>query len=438
MEGLLNIISPRNKSSYIKVIGIGGGGNNAVNHMYEQGIQGVDFYVCNTDAQALSGSPVPNQIQLGEGLGAGNIPAVAEEAALEKADEIKEEFAVNTKMVFITAGMGGGTGTGAAPVIAKLLKEIELEDNHVNRILTVAVVTTPFEFEGPIRIKQAEEGISELRKHVDAILIINNDKLKEFGEFKMTAAFAKANEVLNTAVKGISEIMTVRSRVQIDFHDVNTVIQNSGQVLMGCGSAEGKDRAISAVKQAIESPLLNDSNINGAKKVLIYISSSSENEVTISEFGEIANFVKKATGMDANVIWGAGFDDSLGEKVSVTLIVAGFSESEIYKKPTRKATSNIQTSNPSTSFDEQSPAPLVIGIDDEWDPTQISQNMTRSAEEKTDARSVNTECSQSDSTDRVEHLRSLSAMVKTLEGLEEIERVPAYVRRQVELTDPES
>ena len=481
MEDILRFEIPRNQSSYIKVIGVGGGGSNAVNHMYEHGIQGVDFIVCNTDASSLDGSAVPNKIQLGKGLGAGNMPSVAEKAAIDKADEIKALFESNTQMVFITAGMGGGTGTGAAPVVAKLLKEIELEDEEVKRILTVAVVTTPFSIEGRKRIQQAQEGIAELRKHVDAILIINNDKLKEYGEFKLGQAFALANEILNTAVKGISEIMTIRSKVQIDFRDVNTVMQNSGVALMGFGSAEGEDRATKAVMQAIESPLLNDNNINGAKNVLLYISSSEENEVTMSEFEEITDFVQKTTGANVDVIWGAGNNETLGEKIAITLIATGFSESEIYtKKELPKIDlekGHIQNfGQPSFGHSQVAPSIPTFSIDDKFEdnpsfekPTiservaemnsleasldfmeqrisspsqmQVVNELPRNDEpylrvENTESPSLNTERFQAHSTDRIQQLRELSAKVKTVEGLEEIERVPAYMRRNVKMVEP--
>ena len=481
MEDILKFDIPLNQSSYIKVIGIGGGGNNAVNHMFEHGIQGVDFIVCNTDSSALDASPVPNKIQLGKGLGAGNMPSVAEKAAIEKAEDIKTLFENRTQMVFITAGMGGGTGTGAAPVVAKLLKEIELEDEEVKRILTVAVVTTPFSIEGRKRIQQAQEGISELRKHVDAILIINNDKLKEYGEFKMSQAFALANEILTTAVKGISEIITVRSTVQIDFRDVNTVMQNSGVALMGCGSAEGEDRAVKAVMQAIESPLLNDSNINGAKNVLIYISSSLENEVTMSEFEEITHFVQTRTGLDVDVIWGAGNDETLGDKISVTLVATGFSESELYKKPERKVMHLEKDQIPASKQEQVIPfeeepatAQFEYNVDDEWDDIRIvnktekttdpnsleaswdmfsqrvsapAQTQVLPAENEPYLRSEKVESStlapspdikrfQEHSADRIEQLRKLSAQTKTVEGLEELERVPAYERRQIKLEEP--
>lgn len=326
---ILKFDLPLYQSSYIKVIGVGGGGSNAVNHMYKQGINGVDFIVCNTDAQALDASPVPTKVQLGRGLGAGNVPAVAEQAAEEKRDEIKSLIDKNTQMLFITAGMGGGTGTGAAPVIASIAKEIDLDD-EVKKILTVAIVTTPFTFEGRKRQQQAVEGIAELRKYVDAILIINNDKLREFGDLSLRKAFAKADDVLTTAAKGISEIITVSSYVQIDFKDVNTVMSNSGVALMGCGYAEGENRAAEAVCQAINSPLLNDNNINGAKNILLYISSGSKAEVTMEEIDEITNHILRETGEGADLIWGAGIDDSLEAGIAITLIATGFNEQQIF------------------------------------------------------------------------------------------------------------
>ena len=486
MEDILKFDLPVYQSSYIKVIGIGGGGNNAVNHMFERGIKGVDFIVCNTDAATLDRSPVPNKIQLGKlGLGVGNIPTAAEKAAIEKADDIKAAFENNTQMVFITAGMGGGTGTGAAPVVAKLLKEIELEDEEVQRILTVAVVTTPFTLEGPRRIKQAQGGIAELRKHVDAILIINNDKLKEYGEFKMSEAFAKANEILATAVKGISELMTVNSTVQIDFRDVNTVMQNSGVALMGCGTAEGEDRATKAVMQAIESPLLNDNNIHGAKNVLLYISSSSEHEALMSEFEEITHYVQKATGRDVDVIWGSGTDDALGEKISVTLVATGFSENEPFREkmvidlergeqqPTFKPqpTLSFDTAKAPVTHEYLSEEELVDGIrfkaEQAVEPnsleaslhvleqhisapprTQIVNEIPSHDEPYMRVATVSAPTSvaseptmdhqrfQMHNAVRIEQLRKMSAQTKTVEGLEELERTPAYMRKNLKLSEP--
>ena len=324
--------SPLNQSSYIKVIGVGGGGNNAVNHMYRKGITGVDFIVSNTDMKALNGSPVPNKLVLGhDGMGAGGRPTKARKAAEEKEAEIKELFGHNTKMVFITAGMGGGTGTGAAPIIAKYAKEIRIEDEDEEdgKILVVAVVTTPFQFEGNRRIQQANEGVEELRKYVDSILVINNEKLRGYGDLVLGDAFAMANDVLLTAVKGIAEIITLNAYVNIDFRDVNTVMENSGTALMGIGEGEGEHRARQAVEQATTSVLLDDNDIAGAKNVLLYFSYGPEHEITMDEMSEVTDYLCKKTGSaDTNVIWGTGFDESLGEKVKITLIATGFEQKE--------------------------------------------------------------------------------------------------------------
>lgn len=322
---ILNFVLPKEQSSYIKVIGVGGGGGNAVNHMYRAGIKGVDFIVCNTDAQALEGSPVPVKIHLGKGLGAGNVPDVAKAAAEEKRDEIRENIK-DSRMLFIAAGMGGGTGTGAAPVVASIAKEIELNDDEVSSILTVAIVTTPFTFEGRKRIEQAKLGIAELRKHVDAILVINNDKLREFGKMTLNEAFAMADNVLTTAAKGISEIITVRSYVQIDFKDVNTVMQNSGVALMGFGTADGEARAKDAVMMAMDSPLLNDNSIEGAKNMLLYLGYSSQSPLCMDEIETITNSILEKAGDGVDLIWGAGEDDTLGGNLNITLIATGFTE----------------------------------------------------------------------------------------------------------------
>ena len=334
MEGGLNsqllpFDSPKEIPSYIKVIGVGGGGGNAVNNMYNQGIKGVDFIVCNTDMKALNNSPVPNKIILGQ-LGAGNKPEVAREAALKHKEEIREVLESNTQMLFITAGMGGGTGTGAAPVVAEIAKSIELDDNDVKRILVVAVVTMPFSFEGKKRREQAEHGIEELRKHVDSILIINNDNLKLMGNgMILTQAFRKADDVLFTAVKGIAEIITVDGYVNIDFHDVNTVMQNSGTALMGAGIGSGENRAMDAVVMASTSVLLNDNHIEGAKNMLLYFSYPSDNEITMDELLVITNYLSELTGRDqSDVIWGSGTDDTLTDELKITLIATGFEQSK--------------------------------------------------------------------------------------------------------------
>ena len=322
---ILNFVLPKNQSSYIKVIGVGGGGSNAVNHMFRAGIKGVDFVVCNTDAQALESSPVPVKIQLGKGLGAGNVPQVARDAAVEKHDEIKDAIK-DAKMLFVTAGMGGGTGTGAAPVVASIAKEIDLVGDEVTKILTVAIVTTPFSFEGRKRQEQAKAGIAELRKNVDAILVINNDKLKEFRKMTLMEAFAMADDVLTTAAKGISEIITVKSYVQIDFKDVNTVMHDSGVALMGFGSAEGENRAETAALMAMESPLLNDNSIEGAKNMLLYFGYGPESPLIMDEIEAITSAILDRAGKGVDLIWGAGEDETLGKSLNITLIATGFNE----------------------------------------------------------------------------------------------------------------
>lgn len=301
----------------IKVIGVGGGGSNAVTHMFTEGIQGVDFILCNTDYQALEKSPVAMKLHLGKKLlGAGNKPEVGREAAIETTEKIRELLSKDTKMLFITAGMGGGTGTGAAPVVASIARELD--------ILTVGIVTLPFSVEGKRRQQQAMEGIAELRKHVDTLLVISNDKLRtEYGNMKLTQAFKKADDVLKTATKGIAEIITVTGYVNVDFQDVNTVMRNSGKAIMGSGYAEGEDRAMTAVMEAVNSPLLDDSDISGAKNILIYITSGTE-EVSLDEVITITEHVQKETGNCSEVIWGNGEDPSLGNGINVTLIATGF------------------------------------------------------------------------------------------------------------------
>lgn len=310
----------------IKVIGVGGGGGNAVNHMFREGIHGVDFIVCNTDAKALNASPVPYKIELGK-LGAGNIPERARKLALEHKDEIREAISDDTQMLFITAGMGGGTGTGAAPVIAEIAKSIELNDEEVPHILVVAIVTMPFSFEGKKRKEQALAGIEELRKHVDAILIINNDKLRHLGNMPLTQAFSQADDVLLTAAKGIAEIITVSAYVNTDFRDVNTVMEKSGTALMGSGIGRGENRAKKAIEAATTSVLLDDNDIRGAKNILLNFSFSPKNQITMDELGEITDYLTELTGSnDTNVIWGAGDDESLNDELKITFIATGFEQ----------------------------------------------------------------------------------------------------------------
>lgn len=314
----------KDQSSIIKVIGVGGGGGNAVNHMYKQGISGVDFIICNTDAQALELSPIPNKVQLGssltEGMGAGADPDVGENSAIESIDDIKRMLGTNTKMLFITAGMGGGTGTGASPVLAKAAKELG--------ILTVAIITTPFAFEGKKRRLQAEEGLAELRKYVDSYLVISNDRLREiFGNLTMTAAFAKADDILTTAAKGIAEIITIPGYVNVDFKDVRTVMNDSGVAIMGNHVATGENRALEAVTGALASPLLKDNEIEGARYILLNITSGNH-EVTMDEVAIITDYIQEKAGLTADLIWGNCIDQNLDEELSVTIIATGFQTSE--------------------------------------------------------------------------------------------------------------
>ena len=326
-ENIIDFNLPKNQSSVIKVIGIGGGGGNAINYMYENGIKGVDFAVCNTDTQALEASPIPVKIQLGEsltnGLGAGSNPEVGKEAAIESIDRINELLDSNTNMLFITAGMGGGTGTGAAPVIAKAAMD--------KGILTVGVVTMPFETEGGRRHEHAKEGLEELRENVDTLLVINNQKLLEVhGDLKLRQAFSKANEVLNTATKGIAEVITQHLTVNIDLSDARLVLQNSGTAIMGQAEAEGENRAVEAVKNALDSPLLNDNDIYGSKHVLLKIvtGDSEEDEISMNELKLITDTIQRQAGNNVNIINGVGTDSSLGSKISVTVIATGFEPTE--------------------------------------------------------------------------------------------------------------
>ncbi|TPD65642.1 cell division protein FtsZ [Flavobacterium microcysteis] len=318
--GSISFDLPKNQSNVIKVIGVGGGGSNAINHMFQQGIKGVDFIVCNTDSQALQNSSVPNKIQLGvnltEGLGAGANPEVGQQSAIESIADIEKMLDSNTKMVFITAGMGGGTGTGAAPVIAQLAKERD--------ILTVGIVTIPFQFEGKVRSEQALLGVERLRKQVDSLIVINNNKLREvYGNLGFKAGFSKADEVLATASRGIAEVITHHYTQNIDLKDAKTVLSNSGTAIMGSATAIGENRAKEAIIAALDSPLLNDNKITGAKNVLLLIVSGS-NEITIDEIGEINDHIQTEAGFNANIIMGVGEDEALGDSIAVTIIATGF------------------------------------------------------------------------------------------------------------------
>ena len=363
---------PKNRSNVIKVIGVGGGGSNAINHMFKQGIKGVDFVICNTDAQALQNSGVPNKIQLGvnltEGLGAGANPEIGKQAAIESLEDIRSMLETNTKMVFITAGMGGGTGTGAAPVIAKLAKEMD--------ILTVGIVTMPFQFEGRIRNVQAQKGIETLRDHVDSLVVINNNKLREvYGNLGFKAGFSKADEVLSTASRGIAEVITNHYTQNIDLHDAKTVLSNSGTAIMGSATSSGTNRAQDAILRALDSPLLNDNKITGAKNVLLLIVSGSK-EITIDEIGEINDHIQTEAGHGANIIMGVGEDESLEDEIAVTIIATGFDveqQDDIINTEAKKVIHSLED-NQTTEQDlvtEREPAIITPDITLEKDKQKI-------------------------------------------------------------------
>ena len=344
---------PKTQSNTIKVIGVGGGGSNAVNHMFTQQIKGVDFVICNTDSQALENSSVPNKIQLGanltSGLGAGANPEIGAQAAKESMQEIQQMLNTQTKMVFITAGMGGGTGTGAAPIIAKIAKDMD--------ILTVGIVTMPFAFEGRRRSKQAQEGIDQLRQNVDSLIVINNNKLREvYGNLGFKAGFSKADEVLSTASRGIAEVITHHYKQNIDLHDAKTVLSNSGTAIMGSAKEEGTNRARTAIVKALDSPLLNDNKITGAKNVLLLIVSGT-NEVTLDEIGEINDYIQDEAGYDANIIMGIGEDEKLGDSIAVTIVATGFAldqQSTITNTEVKKIVHTLENDQKVTyNFDEK-------------------------------------------------------------------------------------
>ena len=340
-ENMYKFVLPSHHKSIIKVVGVGGGGSNAVNHMYNLGIKDVEFVVCNTDIQALETSPVPNKLQLGvnltSGLGAGANPEKGKHAALESKEEIREMLSEDTKMVFITAGMGGGTGTGAAPVIAEVAKEMD--------ILTVGIVTAPFVFEGRKKMKAANEGIAELKANCDTVLVILNDKLREiFGNLAIREAFAQADNVLTTAAKGIAEIITVSGYVNVDFEDVKTVMKNAGAAVMGSAQTYGENRARRAAEEALNSPLLNNQNITGAEKILLSIMSGEDAELQMDELADITDYMQEFAGDEAEVIFGHGVDPNLGENIRVTVIATGFDNSDEIK-PIKKPES-VSTPSP--------------------------------------------------------------------------------------------
>lgn len=486
MTDIVEFNLPKDRSSIIKVIGVGGGGSNAVNHMYHQGIKGVDFILCNTDAQALDSSPVPNKIQLGtSGLGAGAVPTKARDEATEKVDEIRRMLGSNTKMLFITAGMGGGTGTGAAPVIAEIAKELG--------ILTVGIVTLPFAFEGRKRKQQAEMGIKELRSYVDTLLVVCNDKLRQlFGNLKLSKAFSNADNVLTTAAKGIAEIITETGYINVDFEDVKTVMSDSGVAIMGNATAEGENRASKAIEEALASPLLNDNDIKGASDILLYISSGNEEEILMDEITEITDYIQEAAGQTAEIIWGNGFDENLGKKISVTLVATGFSKKEDLNTGLKEDTNTTRIihklnpnkpAEPETSkpYEDKDPAPEIKLVppkqyinetadttslaseqstpkinseqkqertgtihklyDEDNDQREEPESLTRSQVDN-DTKTTATE--QSNQKEIMEREKSREERRKKLQGysllntkkcLEEMEREPAYIRKAVKLKE---
>ncbi len=433
-ENTANFDLQEKKDAVIKVIGVGGGGGNALNFMFKQGIRDVDFVICNTDAQALENSPVPIKVQLGssltEGRGAGNRPEVGKQAAIENIEDVNQVLSNNTKMVFITAGMGGGTGTGGAPVIAEACSE--------KGYLTVGIVTIPFRNEGKRRIKQAIDGIALLENHVDALLVINNERIREiYGDFGISEAFSKADNVLATAAKGIAEIITVPGYINVDFADVETVMRKSGLALMGTGVASGKERAAEAVEKALNSPLLNNSDIRGAKNILLNITSGTQ-EVTMDEVGTITDYLQNKAGFEADLIWGNGKDEELGDEISVTLIATGFGKSSIAsltgEKTLEKETLHLEVDGKSERKLESEP-PLQKN-----EPGKSGQKTFKFAED--------TEKKDDDLEfevlypKTVKERKDVNQNIKidfasaTDEDLEELENIPAYKRRQLRMNDP--
>ena len=389
IDELFNFGLDRANSSIIKVIGVGGGGCNAVKNMYEEGIEGVNFMVCNTDAQAMQNNPVPVRIQLGVtltgGRGAGNLPQQGEQAAIENLDDIREVLEGTTKMVFITAGMGGGTGTGAAPVIAKLAHELD--------ILTIAVVTIPSRSEGKRRFEQALEGVEKLKEHVDSMLVVSNEKLhKIYGNLPASQAFKKADNIITTAVKGVAEIITLHGNINIDFADVSTVMAGSEVFIMGTGLAEGPNRAMNAVRQALESPLLDSSSIRGTKDILLNIISGTE-EVTMSEIGEIIDYLQDEAGQDATIIWGNGTDTKLGAQISVTIIATGFdvNPNRLFQAPVEMVELLAEDSGFEINLEDEIPfertEPIIQKPEPVWQP-QYQSVTTKKKSKKEKKRTV--------------------------------------------------
>ncbi len=428
----LDFFMPKEESSIIKVIGVGGGGSNAVNQMYQMKVQGVDFVVCNTDAQALKASPVPIKIALGtsltEGRGAGNNPEKGREAAIESLEEIEKVLDDNTKMIFITAGMGGGTGTGAAPVIAQAAKERD--------ILTIGIVSIPFKVEGEVRINQAIEGINKMKQYVDALLIINNEKLQSiYTDLKMSNAFSKADDVLAIATKGIAEIITVHGYINVDFEDVKTVMKNSGVALMGSAKANGPTRDMDAIKIALESPLLKDNDIRGSKNILLNImSEKGDNELTMSEFGSITKYLKEVVGKDANVIWGTGHDETLGDSISVTIIATGFETYPgLYEKDEKKKevirikfgeTLEVVKDDIEENFDEFFPVDTAAA---EENIIELELDFDRTPPENDEDNIILPDMDRS----HFEHVKDINKLNDSM-TLDQLENQPAFARRKFE------
>lgn len=444
---------PKQESPIIKVIGVGGGGSNAVNHMYRQGIVGVDFAICNTDSQAMELSPVPTKIHLGphltEGRGAGSKPNIGKLACEESIDDVRKYLENNCRMLFITAGMGGGTGTGAAPIIAKTAQEMD--------ILTVGIVTLPFAFEGRRRTDQGGEGLAELRKYVDTIIVISNDKLRQiYGNLSLRDAFSQADNILTTAAKGIAEIITVPGYVNVDFEDVNTVMRNSGVAIMGTAAVGGDDRARRAVDEALHSPLLEDNDIRGAQHILLNISSGSR-EVTMDEIFEITEFVQEEAGYGTDLIWGNCYDESLGDKLSVTVIATGFHHVQ-RAQPRRAPQENkivvslddddqprqdaYQKGLRDIGFESDDESPRTIEFDDlnpyadrrRRNPYADEPRAQRYAAQDNDQEARARQAAEREQKRR-EHLRNLNVKLTTPKNIVEMENEPAYLRRGIHLDD---
>jgi len=442
---------PYPTKSIIKVIGVGGGGSNAVNYMYNRGIKDVEFIVCNTDAQALNLSPVPTKLQIGaaltEGLGAGANPEKGREAALESKTEIRNILADNTKMLFITAGMGGGTGTGAAPIIAEVAKELG--------ILTVSIVTSPFMFEGSRKAKQAEIGIDALKKNCDTLIVISNERLREiYGNLKMTEAFAQADNILATAAKSIAEIITVDGYVNVDFEDVKTVMRNSGAAVIGSAKTEGENRAIRAAQEALTSPLLNNRSIKGAKKILLSVMSSDKSELQLDEFAGITDFIKEEVGSDAEVIFGNGIDPALGDSIRVTIVATGFDLGNQFVTPSKKdETQPEKEEDRSIIFDvnSKSDSTLTEKIEEEVkkQDTKVVFNLEDPVEESYEPENkekdldlekeleAKREWLAKQADERIQKLKQMSKNIDT-EGLKEKLEIPAYLRRTDKNDNPPS